>query len=70
MINKTISRRKRTRRVRPIPSPRQIESACREIRSDWTETEVVKRTVNHRVDVADARFEAHLRFIQILLAGR
>lgn len=71
MITGTKHSRKKRRSIAPIaPAPQEIESACQEIRSSWTESVKQHRTPARRVDIADARFQAHLRFIQILLAGR
>jgi hypothetical protein len=51
-----------------IPSHDEIQALCRQIRSRWTAAQRRHRAVRSRMDAPDPRFEAHLRFVEFLLA--
>ncbi|SFH67391.1 hypothetical protein [Planctomicrobium piriforme] len=58
----------RTRGVKKTPSNTQIAKKRSEIRSTWTVEERHRRVPTLREDAADLRFQAHLKFLEFLMA--
>jgi hypothetical protein len=59
---------RRAARVGKSPSTSEISRRRREVQSDWSPAQRRDRAIALRKDRADRRFEAHLRFVEFLLA--
>ncbi|HWL09355.1 MAG TPA: hypothetical protein VNQ76_13185 [Planctomicrobium sp.] len=67
MIQKSPSRH-RPRRSRSTPTTSEIARKRQEIREEWSMDERSRRSGTRRLDQGDSRLNAHLRFIEFLLA--
>jgi len=58
----------RSRKTREtVPSPAQISRQRVEIQSGWSMREKQRRRVDSKHPAADARLQAHVRFLQFLI---
>lgn len=48
------------------PTPEQIEEECRQIRVHWSPEMQQHRKINRRIDAANLRIKANLRFLKFL----
>ena len=48
------------------PTPEQIEEECRQIRAHWSPEIHRIRKINRRIDAANLRINANLRFLRFL----
>lgn len=48
------------------PTPEQIEEECRQIRAHWSPELHRHRKINRRIDAANIRSNANLRFLRFL----
>lgn len=51
-----------------VPTPEEIQQACRNIRANWTLETETQRRVHYRVDQPHLLMEAQLRFLSFLIA--
>lgn len=59
---------RRTRQVQAqLPTPAQISKKRNAIQAGWSTREKQRRRIDAKHPAADARFQAHLRFIQFLV---
>jgi|GEM_PF-6877868 len=68
MIQKSPARKSSSRRNpgRARDTARDIARERRHIQSEWSLSDRRERARSHRVDAADLRFQAHLRFLRML----